>query len=509
MELLYNGLTYCKDIVCLTNVPNLITYTGSSTVNIKAKYNIIINSLASVDPSETYTIYFGDYKITSVSEIYQATGTNFWLPPVNSYDNQLACCNSIVKALRNVPFIAANYNVWLSDNEDGTMANDVYIEAKKPGAQWNYTIGSDIPTTGGNSFTRVTAGSSNDELTGSDNRITVDVYKYTTPTRIGGTPLPTDREFVTSLEKSYSGKPVTFNVSPILSTLVNEGEMRQYCFTIYAFSDGQLKFSHMTEDAYITPGYQVNQSEPFIGTFTNRFFAANVSRGDEREVYNKTLLYAYEPNIAFSLYVMESVQTTTVSIGYMDSALNVLHTQTEVLPVTDVTNSLNHYSVQLNDTWFREATYIDVSIPDVGTVRYNVIKPINATDSKEAERILWHNEYGGISFMDFVGSRTEVRKEEIEYYQKQNFDFYTADGRENTKVYKKAVPVSVTHKTHNISGDGKYLLFSLQNSSVAWTYRNGVKYYIHIDNFEIKESSNASHIYVATVSYTFSYPDLI
>ena len=193
----------------------------------------------------------------------------------------------------------------------------------------------------------------------------------------------------------------------------------------------------------------------------------------------------------------------------MDSALNVLHTQTEVLPVTDVTNSLNHYSVQLNDTWFKEATYIDVSIPDVGTIRYNVIKPINATDSKEAERILWYNEYGGISFMDFVGSRTEVRKEEIEYYQKQNFDFYTADGRENTKVYKKVVPVSVTHKTHNISGDGKYLLFSLQNSSVAWTYRNGVKYYIHIDNLEIKESSNASHIYVATVSYTFSYPDLI
>lgn len=508
MELTLNNLTYTKDIICLTDVPNLITYTGSSTVNTKAKYNIIINQLSNVDPDATYYIYFGDYKIKSVPELSMAGGTNFWLPPVDSYDNQLACCNSIVKALRNVPYIVANFNVWLSDNHDGSMANDVYIEAKKPGNMFNVNISSELSQIGDNTFTRIVNGSSNDEMTGKDNRITVDVYKFNERTRIGDDPDPTKREFITSLEKSYAGKPVTFNVSPVLSTLVSEGNIEQYCFTVYAFSDGQLRFSHITEPCYIVNGYQVNQSQPFVGTFTNRFFAQSVSRGDETDNYNRSTLYTYEPNIQFSLYTTEDVNSTEVTINYMDSSVNAAHTQTVILPVTDITNSLNHYQIQLNDTWFRESTYIDVVIPDVGTVRYNVIKPINGTDARDAERICWYNEYGGISFMDFTGERTEQRKENIEYYSKQITGFYTDEGVENKMVYDKNMDITVKHKTHKIGSDAKWLLFSLQKSSVAWIYKNGVKYYITVDDLEIKEA-NVSHVFTAEVSYTYSYPEFI
>lgn len=509
MELTYNDLTSCADIVCLTGVPNLITYTGSSTVNTKAKYSIVIASLRNVDPDKTYSIWLGNNQISSVPEIDQQGGTNFWLPPTDSYDNELACCNSIVRALRNVPYIAANYNVWLSDNDDGTMANDLYIEAKKPGVEFNLVPRWDLDEVGQNTFAMIASGSSNDDmLQGSDNKISVDIYRYTVQTRIGETPNPSNREFVTTLEKNYSGSPVTFNVTPILSTIVKEGEMEQYCFTIYGFSGGKMKFSHMTEPAYITPGYQVNQSEPFIGTFTNRFFAQNVSRGDERDQFNKTYLYLYYPDLRFSLYIKDGITQTQCTVNYINSDGTTAHTETFSVWSTDNTNSLCNFGLQLNSTWFEAATYIDLVIPDIGTVRYNVIKPINATDAREAERIYWYNEYGGISFMDFTGERTEQRKEEIELYQKQNFDFYSADGRELTKVYSKKIPITVKHKTHNIDVNGKWLLFSLQNSSVAWTERNGQKYYIHIEDLEIKESSNASHIFTGTVTYSFSYPDL-
>lgn len=509
MELTYNGLTNNQDIVCLTGVPNLITYTGSSTTNTKTKYTIIIASLQNVDPNKTYHIYIGDYHLASVPELDMQGGTNFWLPQVDSYDNQLVCVNSIVRALRNVPYIAANYNVWFDDDEDGAMTNDLYIEAKKPGAEYNLPISWDLEEVGQNTFTRLTEGSSNDDmLQGNDNKISVDVYRYTVQSRIGATPSAANREYVTTLEKNYSGRPVTFNVTPILSTIVKEGEMEQYCFTIYGFSGGKMKFSHMTEPAYITPGYQVNQSEPFIGTFTGRFFAQNVSRGDERDQFNKTHLYLYDHNLPFSLYIKDGITQTQCTVNYINSAGGVMDTQTFSVWSTDNTNSLCHYTLALNSTKFKAATYIDLVIPDIGTIRYNVIKPINATDAREWERIYWFNEYGGQSFMDFTGERTEQRKEDVELYQKQNFDFYTADGRELTKVYSKKIPITVKHKTHNIDVNGKWLLFSLQNSSTAWTERNGQKYYIHVDDLEIKEASNASHIFTGTITYSFSYPDL-
>lgn len=511
MELTYNGLTNCQDIICFTGVPNLITYTGSSTINTKAKYSLIIETLNFVETGKQYYISLGDYRINSVPEIDMAGGTNFWLPQVDSYINQVACCQSIVRALRNLPYIAANYNVWVSDNDEGILTNDLYIEAKKPGAEYNLTPSWNmIPDNNNNTFVRTRNGASNDDmLQGNDNKISVDVYRYTEQSRIGETPDITKREYLTTLEKNYSGSPVTFNVTPILSTIAKEGEMEQFCFTIYGFSGGQNRFSHITEPAYITPGYQVNQSEPFIGTFTNRFFAANLSRGDERDQFNKTYLYAYYHTLDFSLYVRTGIVKTIATVKYVDSAGTVTHAISHSLNTYDMTQSLKDFSLTLDEEYFNAATYIDLEIPDIGTIRYNVIKPINATDAREAERIYWRNEYGGISFMDFTGERTEQRKEEIELYQKQNFDFYTADGRELTKVYSKKIPITVKHKTHNIDGNGKWLLFSLQNSSTAWTERNGQKYYIHIDDLEIKEASNAGHIYTGNITYSFSYPDLV
>lgn len=509
MELTYNGLTSCRDIVCLTGVPNLITYTGSSTVNNKAKYTIILERLGDVDVTATYHIHLGDYQIASVPELEMAGGSNFWMPSVESYANRLACCNSIVRAWRNVPYIAANFNIWLEDDDDATMQPQVWIEAKKPGSTYNLRISSDFPEAN-NTFTRTVDGSTNDDmLQGNDNKITCDVYRYTVQTKIGENPNPDNREYLTTLEKNYAGKPVTFNVSPVLSTIVKDGEMEQYCFTIYGFSNGQLKFSHMTEPCYITPGYQVNQSEPFIGTFTNRFFAQNVSRGDERDQFNKTYLYIYGSTLPFSLYVKNGITQTECTVNYINSAGGTIASRQYSVWSTDSTNSLNHFSIQLDEDNFKRSNYIDLVIPDIGTIRYNVIKPINAADEREFERIEWYNEYGGISFMDFTGERTETRKEEIELYSKQNFDFYSADGRENTRVYSKKIPITIKHKTHNIDVNGKWLLFSLQNSSVAWTTINGQKYYIHIEDLEIKEATNASHIFTGTITYSFSYPDLI
>lgn len=508
MELTLNGLTYNKDIVLLSGVPNVLTYTGSSTVNTRAHYRIIFPRLINVEINTIYHIYFGSYQISSVPELSQQGGTNFYLPQADSYDNRLILAQGVVKAARNVPYIAANYDVYLFDDEDGSMSPLVEIWAKKPGSQYNMRVTSDIPSADITISTSQTGSTNDDMLQGIQNYITVDIYKFDTQTKIGGSPsIYNNKTFITSLEKNYAGKPVSFNLTPVLSSLVSDGIMQQFTTTVYGFSDGKLKFSHVTEPCFITLGYQVNQSEPFIGTFTNRFLAQDVSRGDERDQFNKTHLYLYYPSITFSLYVTNTIMQTVCTVGYKASDNSTIASANYSVWATDGTNSLNHHSISLDKTNFSKSAYIDLTIPDIGTIRYNVIKPLNAVDERDCRRLYWYNEYGGISFIDLTGELTATRKEEIETYQKQTFDFYTADGRELNRVYSKEMDVTYKHKTHYIDENGKYLLYSLQASSTAWTEINGRRYYIIVTNLEINEASNTSHIFTGTVEYQMSYPE--
>ena len=167
------------------------------------------------------------------------------------------------------------------------------------------------------------------------------------------------------------------------------------------------------------------------------------------------------------------------------------------------------YTIQLDEKKFRQSTYIDLTIPNVGYLRYNVIKPINAANETEVRRVYWYNEYNGVSFFDFTGERTESRKEDLEYYEKQEFDFYNnTNSREKTKVYDKRIGIEVKHTSHYIDKNGLYLFYSLQNSKRAWIDMNGIRYYINVTNLEISESSNTSNIYTARINYEFSRPDI-
>ena len=160
--------------------------------------------------------------------------------------------------------------------------------------------------------------------------------------------------------------------------------------------------------------------------------------------------------------------------------------------------------ISLNQTLLNQSFYIDIVIPGVGTLRYNVIKPLKATD--EIQRVYWTNSYGGISFFDFTGARTETRKTKVDYYQQNLFDYYDKDTAQLNKVYNKDVTITVSLSTHSIEKDGTWQFFDLQNSSNAWTYVNGKKYFITITDLKITESQ-VNDIYTATVEYEYSMGD--
>ena len=122
MQITFNNLTSSPNIICLSGVPNIVTFTGSSTSNTYAEYQFAYQNINNIDINKQYNINFGEYNITSTFDEGNVGGTTFWLPQFNSYENHLYSCHTIVRAFRNVPFIAANYNVWLDDADEGSMS---------------------------------------------------------------------------------------------------------------------------------------------------------------------------------------------------------------------------------------------------------------------------------------------------------------------------------------------------------------------------------------------------
>lgn len=507
MEITFNNLTSSKDIICLSGVPNIVTFTGSSTTNSYAEYQFQFTTINNIEINTTYNIIFGEYNITSTFSEQNIGGTTFWLPQFNSYENQLYSCHTIVKAFRNVPFIAANFDVWLDDDDDGSMSPIVHIKAKRFGNNFNVTVSTDLPQSI-YTWSRTVDGNTDDAmLQGRVNKVLCDLYKYKTPSPFGSNVL-SEREYVTTLEKNYYGGDVSFNVTPVLNTLLSDTDyedVQQFNFDVYGFSDKSLVLAEQTSPMYITNGYLCNFSQPFINAINGNFLAANVSRGDLREQFNNTYLYTYYPTLVFSIYKSSFVAGY---VNYVDSANNTIASLEHPISKTEG-NLLKTYTIQLDETKFRQSTYIDLMIPTVGYIRYNVIKPINAANETEIRRVYWYNEYNGVSFFDFTGERTESRKEELEYYEKQEFDFYNnTNSREKEKVYEKKVGIEVKHTSHYIDKNGVYLFYSLQNAKRAWIELNGIRYYISVTNLEISETNNTSHIYTARISYDFSRPDM-
>lgn len=509
MELTFNNLTTSNGIICLSDVPNILTFKGSSTYDTYAEYRFAYSTISGIDTEEEYYIKFGDYSITATFDEKNTGGVSFWLPQFNSYENQMYSSHTIVKAFKNIPFISANYDVWLDDDDDGSMKPIVHIKAKKYGKAFNVDVSSNLPSSI-YTWSRITDGGTNDAmLQGSNNKILCDVYRFKTPSRFGSEGL-SEKDFVTSLEKNYYGKPVSFNVTPIISTLLSDDnyeDIQQFIISVYGFSDKRLVLGEQTSPMYVTNGYLCNFSEPFINRINGNFFAANLTRGDDRVQYNNTYLYTYSNEIRFSMYSSGN-GIDGGHIRYVDSADNIL-LESDLIPTIQEGDMLCTYTVMLDYNYFWQCTYIDLVLPEVGTVRYNIIKPINAANESEVRRIYWCNEYNGISFFDFTGERTETRKETIEPYDKQEFDFHNDDRkREKTMVYDKNVDIEVKQDSHYIDKNGTYLFYSLQNCKKAWIEMEDRIYYIIINNLEIIQSSNNSNIYVARITYSYSRPDL-
>lgn len=494
----YNNLTNPQNTVVFSNFPQILKITDFYSAGNKAYRIMTVNEkIADIANNKEFSITINDETIYSTRESSEATGNKFWITNNNTDANRLLIANSICNALRSLTSLPINYDIFLDRDENQQIIPSVVVIAKEVGSLYrvNYSASETIDwLSARTNYGSVTSIFKNDGNT----KICVDVYKKYV---LIDTDAQTEKtDYVTTLSKTWYGEVMYFDLQPLFASLVEDGEPVRVDLTVYAVNYNLTTLASYKE-IFVANGYSVNQGLPYL-QFDDIYFATNVSRGENKGYYNNTLLYVYEPVLYFSLYSTSKLQHTNYKVKYLNSAYEVF---LEEEKRWDLNNPLVLVETVLNSEAFSKSYFIDVTIDGIGTIRYNVIKPIKATG--EEQRVYWYNSYGGVSFWDFTGNRQETRKTKIEYYQTQLFDYYDKD-RTSTlnKVYDKDITVEVNLSTHNIEKDGTWSLFDLQNSKVAWTYVNGQKYFITITDLKITESQ-VKDIYVGQITYEYQTGD--
>ena len=495
-------MTDAKNTVSFTRLPNILKIKENNN-GTPASATITISDLSRVTSTKEYTLIINGVKLISTLSLVNAAGNKFYLS--NSNSDKTIVAYKLVETLRGLNTLPLNYDITLATASDGTLSPVITIMAKNNGKQFDLDIegtliDNNIATV---SFTSGT--SSSNLLKGIMNKVLVEVYQVNNPSiqdKIGSTTYQMGT-YLTTLTKEAFGEEVSFDLSPLFSAITDYNTLSEVNLYIYIMNDNTLTLAGIMKDIYFTTGYMVNQGVNYLPVPSTQL-AQNVSRGSTKSTINNSILYVYQPTIQFTLYVpfaTTAAKTINFKVYYINSAnVPIKMTTTSYY----ITKSMTSPVINLDQSLFDRSFYIDVEIPDVGKLRYNVIKPLKATD--EIQRVYWTNSYGGISFFDFTGTRTETRKTKVDYYQQNLFDYYDKDTAQLNKVYNKDVSITVSLSTHSIEKDGTWQFFDLQNSSNAWTYVNGKKYFITVTDLKITESQ-VNDIYTATVEYEYSMGD--
>lgn len=478
MNITYNNIEGAGNLITFNDIPNILKVedeSGGTYATISFFFNIPLQTYLRLEDGLWYITIMGE-SITNVTDPSRAINKNFYITPTNESTNA-----SIVRALRNCPTVAANFNIDFS-------GSTVTLTAKAPG---NLVDDSSFATNISPvvCISTITDGTSFSDLYGS--QISVDVLS--------------DGEYVTTLQKNFYNGEAAFNLSPVLNTFTEIGKAKPYTMNITSMKDGIYSKVGSIATNYAAQGYMVNQGQKYLDN-TYWQYAMNFSRGQARNpILNNTLLYIYQPTVPISFY-RGNEGGGTITITYRDSAYNAVYTDTQEWNNIYSATKLIDMELQLQESIMRNCFYIDVDFGG-NIVRFNVIKPVQMTEY--SQRILWRNSYGGISFYDFTGQKTETREFDLQTYQKNIFDYYTDTKNELEKIYDNDVEYKVTLRSHLFEEDGKYVFNDLIQSPEIWTEINGEKYAIILESVSVEETDN-NNIYQATVVYHYSQePSLI
>ena len=470
MNITLNGLTNPSSLLTFTDVHNILKVSENiSGTKAHFTFEFVGHLETTVTGDGQYYVTFLGETVSNVVSPQNSNNKRFYISDVDTTAANFA------RALRNCGTLMAEFNIIHS-------ANQVTLLAKTIGQKWsnvsNYFT-TNIPLANLNA--QGTDGTSYSSLFGA--KVDVDVYSGASYN---------NSNYVTTLEKNFYGNECAFDVSPVLSTFSEYGKTIPYSLALSLITaDGEwVELNGVT--ANTTYGYLANQSDKYK-YINNVQMLINTNREQIRYVYGDT--------IPFSFLWADGVSGFTVTVEYLDSAYNVIHTATVQYSTSGYDSHIVDTSISIPSEYSASTYYVDIIISNM-TYRFNVIKPLKAAD--DYQRVFWRNEYGGISFFDFTGARSESDGIEVETYEKSIYDYYENDAFERKKIYSQRITKSVKLTSHLMAEDGRWEFNSLMRSKQLWTVINGKTHYIIPKSVEVNEDQNYDNIFTATLTYEYS-----
>ena len=475
MNITYNNLSSPSNILTFTEVPNILKISENVTgtkCTIQFSMSNGLRQTVSAD-SQYYITLFGE-TITNVMSPESANNKRFYIS-----DDAESTAMSIARAFRNCGGLNADFDIF----GNGSTVEIIAKTIGKKITTANY-LQRNIP--GDKMSVSVQDGSSTSILFNS--KIQVDVYNSNAANV---------NNFITTLEKNWYGDECAFDMSPVLSTFSEYGQTQPYTFVLNVFRDNGEWQNQGTVSGNTTIGYHANQSDKY-----KYAQGAQMLLNKNRGTNGTMILYTYNNVIPYSVLCGSDTSGWNVKVSVKDSAFNEVYANTSTSSRT-TSNMIVDTNATIPQTAIKNGYYVDITV-GTQTTRFNIIKPLKATEYYQ--RILWRNEYGGISFFDFTGARSETDSVDIETYEKNIFDYHDNNEFEKKMIYKNDYKKSVSLTSHLLEEDGKWIFNSLMRSKKVWTTINGKTYYIIPKSIDVQEDQTYNNIY--TVKLTYEYSDI-
>ena len=473
MNITYNNLSSPSNILTFTEIPNILKISENVTGTKCTIQFMMGNGLRQTvtGDSQYYITLFGE-TISNVMAPESANNKRFYIS-----DDAESTAMSIARAFRNCGGLNADFDIFGNGSTVEIIAKTIgnkittanYLQRNIPGDKMGVSVQD---------------GSSTSILFNS--KIQVDVYNSNEANV---------NNFITTLEKNWYGYECAFDMSPVLSTFSEYGQTQPYTFVLNVFRDNGEWQNQGTVSGNTTIGYHANQSDKY-----KYAQGAQMLLNKNRGTNGTMILYTYNNVIPYSVLCGIDTGGWNVTVSVKDSAFNEVYANTSTSSRT-TSNMIVDTNATIPQTAMTSGYYVDITV-GTQTTRFNIIKPLKATEYYQ--RILWRNEYGGISFFDFTGSRSESDSVDIETYEKNIFDYHDNNEFERKMIYKNDYKKTVSLTSHLLEEDGKWIFNSLMRSKKVWTTINGKTYYIIPKSIDVQEDQTYNNIYTAKLTYEYS-----
>ena len=473
MNITYNNLSSPSNILTFTEIPNILKISENVTgTKCTIQFMMGDNLRQTVSADSQYCITLFGETVSNVMSATEARNKRFYIS-----DDAKSTAMSIASALRNCGGLNADFDIF---GNGGT----VEIIAKTIGKKIttaNY-LQRNIPA----QYMSVSVQDGNSYSILFNSKIDIDVYDSASVNV---------SNYITTLEKNWYGDECAFDMSPVLATFSEYGQTKPYSFVINVFrEDGEWQ-NQGTVSGNTTIGYHANQSDKY-----KYAQGAQMLLNKNRGTNGTMILYTYNNVIPYSVLCGSDTGGWNVTVSVKDSAFNEVYSYTSTGRRT-TSNMIVDTNATIPQTAMTSGYYVDITI-GTQTTRFNIIKPLKATEYYQ--RIQWRNEYGGISFFDFTGSRSESDSVDIETYEKNIFDYYDNEYFERKMIYSNDYNKTISLKSHLMEEDGKWIFNSLMRSKKVWTTVNGKTYYIIPKSIDVEEDQQYNNIYTAKLTFEFS-----